>query len=73
MTTGGKVKSKKTVAKKPADKKSKPAAKKASNLGDMKVLELRKLAKASDVKQTNPDGTTKNKKQLVDGLKRAGK
>jgi hypothetical protein len=49
----------------PAAKKSTP---KKTALEEKRVRDLRKMAGKKHVKQTNPDGSTKNKKQLINGL-----
>ncbi len=53
-------------------KPKKPVHKKrSSDLSDKTVLELRKIAKSCGAKQTNPDGSTKNKQQLKIAINRS--
>ena len=72
MTTGGK------PAKKPVRKSSKKPSRKSAKkpvrkmeLANKTVPQLRKMAKSSKARQTNRDGTTKNKSQLMASIRAA--
>ena len=55
----------------PSDKKGQASSK--VKLEEKKVRELRKMAGRTGAKQTNPDGSTKNKKELIKSLMKAKK
>lgn len=65
----------KPVKRKPSSPKKKPALKKpkrhaaSGDLSEKTVVQLRKIASSKKVKQTNPDGSTKRKAQLISAIK----
>jgi len=81
MPTGGKPRTKKPArksakkpaAKKPARKPAKKTVKRSSNLGDKTVPELRTIARRTKARQTNKDGTTKTKSELLRSIRAAKK
>lgn len=84
ISGGAKRKARKPASKKRAAPKRKPAARKTKRkpasksastkpLGSKTVVDLRKMAKRVHARQTNKDGSTKNKTQLMASIRTAKK